>query len=55
MLDLCHALHVKSASIYRSWADGGAEVSFFLFFWPKFLIIINLISDTLKKILLCIR
>uniref|UniRef100_A0A915C108 SEC7 domain-containing protein n=2 Tax=Parascaris univalens TaxID=6257 RepID=A0A915C108_PARUN len=26
MLDLCHTLHVKAAGIYRSWAEGGAEV-----------------------------
>ncbi|CAG9537440.1 unnamed protein product [Cercopithifilaria johnstoni] len=26
ILDLCHTLHVKGASIYRSWADGGAKI-----------------------------
>uniref|UniRef100_A0A915PSH7 Telomere-associated protein Rif1 N-terminal domain-containing protein n=1 Tax=Setaria digitata TaxID=48799 RepID=A0A915PSH7_9BILA len=26
ILDLCHTLHVKGATIYRSWADGGAEI-----------------------------
>ncbi|KAM3724305.1 Golgi-specific brefeldin A-resistance guanine nucleotide exchange factor [Dirofilaria immitis] len=26
ILDLCHTLHVKGATIYRSWADGGAKI-----------------------------
>uniref|UniRef100_A0AAF5PR72 SEC7 domain-containing protein n=1 Tax=Wuchereria bancrofti TaxID=6293 RepID=A0AAF5PR72_WUCBA len=26
ILDLCHTLHVKGATIYRSWADGGANI-----------------------------
>ncbi|VDN06562.1 unnamed protein product [Thelazia callipaeda] len=26
VLDLCHTLHVKSATIYKSWADSGAKI-----------------------------
>ncbi|VBB28394.1 unnamed protein product [Acanthocheilonema viteae] len=26
ILDLCHTLHVKGATVYHSWADGGAEI-----------------------------